>query len=80
MGKRNLSILLAFAILFAGCLPVLAENQQQSIKRMSQDRQAYRQQLSTEEKDKLKNATQAAVDILQNLTDEQQATITLTDD
>ena len=47
---------------------------------MHQDRQAYRQQLSTEEKEKIKNATQAAVDKLQNLTDEQQATITLTDD
>ncbi len=75
MEKRKLGIFLAFTFIFAGCLPALAESQQESIKRMHQDRQAYRQQLSPEERDKIRNETQAAVDKVQGLTDEQKKKI-----
>lgn len=63
------------AFILTGLSPLVAQAGRQDRQKMREERKAYRQQLSTEDKEKIKNSVETAIDKLKNLTDEQKAKI-----
>ena len=71
MMKKFMVITLSFAFILTGFSPLMAQTKKEIKKEMSQERKGYRQQPTSEEKEKIKNSAQTAIDIIKNLTDEQ---------